>query len=118
MDAPRAITLRAMRRLALSLTALAIFVPTVHAAPFEVLVKDNYFKPKLAEIKKGRTVTWRWRGSNPHDVVVKRPDGSRAAKSVIKTSGSFSYTFRSTGTWRAICRIHENMTMKVVVRRS
>ena len=104
-------------KLALSVIGLAVLVPSVHAAPFEVLVKDNFFKPKVAEIKKGRTVVWRWKGTNPHDVVVKRPDGTRAAKSAIKTSGKFSYTFRSTGTWKALCRIHENMTMKVVVRR-
>ena len=81
-------------------------------------MKDNFFKPKLVEIEKGRKVIWRWKGSNPHDVVVKRPDGSRAARSVIKTSGTFGYTFRRTGTWKVLCRIHERMTMKVIVRRS
>lgn len=108
-----------MRKLTLSLVALAVLAPSAHAAPFEVLVKDNFFKPKVVEIKKDRKVTWLWRGSNPHNVALKKPGSAKVFKrSRLKTSGSFTYQFTTVGTWRAICEIHENMTMKVIVRRS
>lgn len=109
-----------MRKLALSLAALAVFVPTVHAAPFEVLVKDDFFKPTRVAIKKDRKVTWRWKGSNPHNVVISRAGSSKVIKrSPIKTgSGTFTHRFRRAGTFRVICELHHGMTMKVIVRRS
>lgn len=108
-----------MRKISLSITVLAVVVPLAHAAPVEVLVKDDFFKPKQVTIKKDRKVTWRWRGSNPHNVVIRKPGTSKVAKeSIIKTSGTFSYTFRRAGTWKVLCEIHENMRMKVIVRSS
>jgi plastocyanin len=109
-----------MRKVALSLVALAlaVVVPSVSAAPFEVLVKDNFFKPKLVEIKKDRKVTWVWKGTNLHNVAIKRAGTSKVIKrSALKDSGKFTYQFTRTGTFRVICEIHEKMTMKVVVRR-
>ena len=106
-----------MRKIALSIAALAVLVPAVHAAPVEVLVKDDFFKPRSITIKKDRLVTWRWRGENPHNVAIKRAGSSRVVKrSALKTSGRFTYQFRRTGTWKAVCEVHDGMTMKVVVR--
>ena len=113
-----------MRKLALSLTAAALLAATVPAvaSPLsaEVLVKDDFFKPKLVTIKKGGTVVWRWKGSNPHNVAIKKPGSSKVVKrSSVKTSGKYDYKFRSTGTWRIVCEIHPvNMRMKVVVKSS
>lgn len=108
-----------MRKLALSLAVLAAFVPAVHAAPTEVLVKDDVFKPKQVTIKKDSRVTWRWKGSNPHNVALKRPGSSKVVKrSPLKTSGRFTYRFRTAGTWKVLCEIHERMKMKVIVRSS
>lgn len=114
-----------MRKLALSLTAAALVMAAVPAvaSPLraEVLVKDDFFKPKLVTIKKGGTVVWRWKGTdNPHNVAIKKPGSSKVVKrSVVKTSGKYDYKFRSTGTWRILCEIHPvNMRMKVVVKSS
>ena len=107
-----------MRKLALSLVALAVVaVPAVHAAPVEVLVRDDYFKPKQVTIKKDRKVVWRWKGSNVHNVAIKKPGSSKVfRKSAFKTSGTYSYTFPRTGTWKILCQTHPtNMRMKVVV---
>jgi plastocyanin len=111
-----------MRRITLSATAacvLALAVPAVAATPV-VLVKDNVFKPKLVTIKKGGTVTWRWKGDNPHNVAIKKPGSSRIAKrSSLKTSGKYSSKFRATGTWRVLCEVHpRDMRMRVVVKSS
>jgi plastocyanin len=107
-----------MRKLALSLAALAVFVPSAQAAPFEVLVKDDFFKPKLVEIKKDRRVTWRWRGRELHNVALTKPGASRVyRRSRLKDSGSYTFQFGIRGTWKVVCEIHDKMTMKVVVRR-
>jgi plastocyanin len=108
-----------MRKIALSIAVLALLVPAVHAAPTEVLVKDNFFKPKQVTIKKGSRVTWRWKGSDLHNVAVKRPGSSKVAdRSRLKISGTYTYRFGRTGTWRAVCEVHDKMTMKVIVRSS
>jgi plastocyanin len=108
-----------MRKLALSLIVLVAAVPAVQAAPTEVLVKDNFFKPKQVTIEKGSRVTWRWKGSEPHNVALKKPGGWKVVKrSSLKTSGRFTYQFRTAGTWRVLCEIHKKMTMKVIVRSS
>jgi plastocyanin len=109
-----------MRKLALSLTAavaVAAAVPATAATPV-VLVKDNFFKPDRVVIKKGGKVTWRWKGSNPHNVVIKKPGTNKVIKrSTVKTSGSYTTRFRRTGKYPVLCEIHpRNMTMRVIVR--
>ena len=95
-----------MRKLALSLTAgvvLALAVPATAATPV-VLVKDDFFKPERVVIKKGGAVTWRWKGSNPHNVAIKKPGSNKVVKrSTVKTSGKYTTRFRSTGKWRVLC---------------
>lgn len=109
-----------MRRFALAIAAAAVVVagvPATAATPV-VLVKDNFFKPERVVIKKGGKVTWRWRGSNPHNVAIKKPGTNRVVKrSTIKTEGSYTTRFRRIGKWRVLCEIHpRNMTMRVIVR--
>lgn len=114
-----------MRKQALAITAAALVtaaVPAVAASPTTatVLVKDDFFKPKEVTIRKGGTVTWRWRGSNPHNVAIKRPGSSKVVKrSAVKKSGRYTSRFRAIGTWRVLCEIHPvGMRMRVIVKRS
>ena len=109
-----------MRKLALSITAAAVVlaaVPATAATPV-VLVKDDFFKPERVVIKKGGQVTWRWRGSNPHNVAIKKPGTNKVVKrSSVKTEGSYTTRFRRTGKWRVLCEIHpQRMTMRVIVK--
>jgi plastocyanin len=107
-----------MRKLTLSISiVLALAVPAAAATPV-VLVKDNFFKPKSVTIKKGGSVTWRWKGSNPHNVAIKKPGSSQVFKrSTIKTSGKYTRKFGLRGTWRVLCEVHPlDMKMKVVVK--
>lgn len=110
-----------MRKLALSTAVAAVLlaVPATAATPV-VKVKDNFFKPKKVTIKKGGKVTWRWKGSNPHNVALKKPGSSKVSKrSAIKSSGHFTYKFRRAGTWKVLCEVHPTqMRMKVVVKSS
>ena len=107
-----------MRKLILPLLAVAALVPVVaNAATSEVKVKDNFFKPKRVEIEKGDKVVWRWKGSNVHNVALKKPDSNKiSVASAFKTEGKFSHKFGRVGTWRALCETHpQNMRMKIVV---
>jgi plastocyanin len=110
-----------MRRLLLTAAAAAaaVAVPGAQAAPVEVLVRDDYFKPKRVPIKKDRRVVWRWRGSSLHNVAIKRPGSNKVVRrSAVKTSGSFRHKFRRTGTWRVLCEVHpKSMRMRVIVER-
>ena len=84
-----------------------------------MLVKDDFFKPERVVIKKGGQVTWRWRGSNPHNVALKPPGSSHVSKrSTVKTSGHYTTRFRKVGKWHVLCEIHPTkMRMRVIVRR-
>jgi len=104
-----------MRRLIATLTAAgavaAIAVPAVAAGP-TVRVGDDYFRAKTVTVKKGTTVTWRWVGSDSHNVVFK------GFKSTLKNKGTYRHTFRRRGTFRYVCTLHDDRGMRgtVVVR--
>ena len=108
-----------MRKAFLSLPIAAVIaVPLAYGATTEVKVKDDFFKPDRVTIKKGDRVLWRWRGENPHNVALKKPNRSNVAvRSAIKTDGKFSHRFRRVGTWRVLCEVHPvDMRMKVIVK--
>jgi plastocyanin len=107
-----------MRRIALSLVIAAALVPLAYAATTEVKVKDNFFKPDLVTIDKGDKVRWVWKGSNVHNVAIKKPGRNRIARaSAFKVDGRFTHQFGRVGTWRILCESHpRKMRMKVVVR--
>jgi plastocyanin len=109
-----------MRKVAVSLIAVvAVVVPAVHAAPTEVLVKDDFFKPKRVTIQKDSRVTWRWKGGDMHNVALVKPGAKKAfTRSPLQTNGKYTYKFGKTGTWRILCEVHNGMTMKVIVKSS
>jgi plastocyanin len=107
------------RALALAIaTALVIgaqVLPSA-AASRSVTVGDNFFRPTSVTVAKGTTVTWRWKGANPHNVTVtSAPRGVAKFHSTTKTSGNYSRTLRRAGTYRFICTVH-GFKMKIVVR--
>jgi plastocyanin len=75
-----------------------------------VTVADNTFSPKTATIRRGGTVTWRWKGKKAHNVV-----GKGFASKLIKT-GTFKRTFSKTGTFSYLCSLHRGMEGKVRVK--
>lgn len=99
--------------------ATATSVPTRAA----VEVGDNFFKssrnatsnPAVDTVAVGGSVTWTWSGSNSHSV---RSTGSPSfTSSAIMTSGSYSFTFTTAGTYAYDCAVHgASMSGIVVVR--
>lgn len=95
--------------LATAAAVLAVAGPALGAGK-TVKVDDNFFRAKTVTITKGDTVTWKWVGSNPHNVKF------ASFSSKLQVNGTFKRRFTKRGTFRYRCTIHSGMTGKVVVR--
>lgn len=83
---------------------------SARAATADVTIADNTFTDSAAAtltttITAGDAVLWTWTGSAPHSVTADDnsfddPTGS------FKTSGTFSHTFNTPGTYAYYCRVH------------
>jgi len=89
----------------------ALSVPALAAGP-TVRVADDYFKAKTVRITKGSTVTWKWVGSDDHQIA------GRGFRSRLRASGTYRHKFTKHGTFRYICTVHVEQGMKgtVIVR--
>jgi plastocyanin len=103
-----------MRTLLLALViALAAAAPAA-ASTKNVKVGDDFFKPKSITVHKGTTVRWNWKGSDAHNVVVRK--GPMHFQSHLRTEGHFAKTLKKRGTYKIICSVHQpsmRMTIKV-----
>jgi plastocyanin len=88
-----------------------------------VRIYDNYFLRDNLTVKRNTVITWRWPGfdeaGDVHDVKLKsRPKG---AKRFHSEAAATDYTFKRKltvpGRYRIVCTLHEEMTMKIRVRR-
>jgi plastocyanin len=111
-----------MRKLliAVLITAVsAVAASQALAASRGVKVGDDYFVRKgstpTITVRKGTTVTWRFRGNDLHNVAVTK--GPVRFHSPYKDSGSFSKKMRKAGRYTIVCTIHSGMKMKLRVTR-
>jgi plastocyanin len=82
-----------------------------------VLVKDNYFEPRSAEIVEGGRVVWKWRGENRHNVrFTKVPKGAARKGAKTRNQGHWKRTFFKPGVYRYVCRLWSGMRGSVTVR--
>jgi plastocyanin len=89
--------------------------PAVDAASTRtVQVRDSVYSPRVLKVRSGTKVVWNFNGSLPHNVEVTR--GPELFSSSIVRRGTFAHRMRERGTYRIVCTLHTNMTMKVVVR--
>jgi len=65
-----------------------------------VKVVDYKFVAKTIHISRGTTVTWKFLGSDPHNVTFS------GFHSKTMSSGSFKHKFRKAGTYKYHCTIH------------
>jgi plastocyanin len=100
-----------MALMAAAAVAAAIATPALGAGA-SVKVGDSFFRAKTVHITKGSTVTWRWSGSDSHNVVF------RGFKSKLQNKGTYRHRFMKAGTYRYVCSLHKDIGMKgtVVVR--
>jgi plastocyanin len=110
-----------MRKLfvsALVVGLLAAVAAQALASTRSVKVGDNFFgskgtKPTIS-VAKGTKVTWRWKGSEYHNVRVRK--GPRKFHSDVKNSGRYSKKLRRRGTYKIVCDVHpDKMRMTLVV---
>jgi plastocyanin len=112
-----------MRKLIASvlvLAALGIVASQAFAATRSVSVGDDWFvakgKPRTITVKKGTTITWRFRGKTMHDVDARK--GPAHFISSYKKRGTYSRTLRKAGTYVVYCDIHSpDMRMTIHVTR-
>jgi len=77
-----------------------------------VTVADNTFTPSSIQVAPGTTVTWTWAsGASSHNVTF--TDGTRSAD---RSSGTFTRTFSTAGTFSYTCTLHGGMNGSVLVK--
>jgi plastocyanin len=82
----------------------------VAASSRSVFLKHNAFHPRTVHIRRGGTVTWRWRdGSVRHNVI-----GS-SFRSPTKARGTYTLRFPGAGRFGYTCSIHPGMNGTVIV---
>ncbi len=80
--------------------------------PNSISVRDNYFTPATISVKAGSTVTWTWAGRNDHSVTF-----SDGTTSTTQSSGVYSRTFPTAGTYNYHCAVHgASMSASVTVQ--
>jgi plastocyanin len=79
-----------------------------------VKVTDSVYTPRKLTVPSGTRVVWRFDGALPHNVEVTR--GPELFSSSIFKKGTFTRRLRERGTYKIVCTLHTNMTMKVIVR--
>lgn len=73
------------------------------------------FSPASLTIKVGTTVVWTNSTSAPHTVTSATSAPDVIASDSIPNGGTFSFTFKKTGTYQYHCSIHPYMTGTIVV---
>ena len=72
-----------------------------------ISVRDNFFSPRSRTVARGTKVTWRWRGSNAHNVKFRKvPSGASKRGSSTQSSGRFARSLTKKGTYKYVCTIH------------
>lgn len=98
--------------------AVSVALPVASNAATDgatVVLKDIAFSKAKVTIRRGQTVTWRWRdGLTPHNVYstgrprFKGADARKTGKHVVRLTKA--------GTYRCVCTVHPNMKGSVVVK--
>jgi len=89
--------------------------PTTPATPQatdKVSVQNNSFSPADIQVAPGATVTWTWvQDASDHNVTF-----SDGVASTSKSSGTYTRTFNSVGTFPYSCTLHPGMNGTVTVK--
>ncbi len=103
------------------LIALAVGVAATSAAPSKrasktVKVEDDFYSPTSLTVSPGTKVKFNWVGNHKHNVVkTKGPGGAFSSTATSADGVNFKHKFSKSGTYKIICTIHPEMTMKIKV---
>lgn len=101
------------------LTVMSSMAVVAGAATQPVSVQDNQFVDGTSgngttTITAGDSVQWTWSGSNPH-TVDSNGGGETFSSGEQQTSGTFSHTFSTPGTYNYICGVHGTSMQGTVI---
>jgi len=89
--------------------------PAAGNPPAKVTIDNFHFSPAVITIKPGTTVTWVNKDDVPHTTTAK--GGAPAFDSgAIDTDATYSFTFKTPGTFAYYCKVHPHMTATIVVK--
>lgn len=77
-----------------------------------IAIRNFAFNPSQVSVKAGTKVTWTNNDSVPHTVT---SDSGALESGTVNSGGTFSYVFKTSGTFRYHCSIHPSMTATIVV---
>ena len=112
--------MRAMRTLLAALLLIAVaLLPAATAGAGKATTVDvgnGYYNPVAKTVKKGDKVRFKWIPSfEMHNVRVK--SGPEKFKSPTQAAGTWTRRFDKPGKFVLYCTEHEDMTMKLVVKK-
>ncbi len=84
-------------------------------APVKVSIADFVFEPKELIVTVGTTVTWVNADDVPH-TVTSTASPPLFGSQTMDTNDTFSFVFKTVGTYDYFCKLHPAMTGKVVVK--
>jgi plastocyanin len=87
--------------------------PVAKPATVAVQISMFAFAPKVLTIAPGTTVTWTNVDDEPHTVTAV---GGAFHSSALDTNDKYSFTFSRVGDYAYFCRLHPQMTGKIIVR--
>jgi len=70
-----------------------------------VSVCDNFYSPNASAIAAGSSITWTWRGSTNHSVTFQTGPVALGGSATM-SSGTFTQTFTTPGTYTYQCLVH------------
>lgn len=81
-----------------------------------ITVGNDFFSPTPDTVTAGSLITWTWATpSNGHSVTWDSGPDSLPSNSGVMTSGSYSATLNTAGTWRYHCSVHGAAMSGVIV---
>jgi plastocyanin len=96
----------------------AIGAPSVQNAgqlPVKVSIANFIYEPKELVVMAGTTVIWVNADDVPHTVTSTASPPNFDSKT-LDTDDKFSFTFKAAGAFDYFCKVHPNMTGKVLVK--
>ncbi len=86
--------------------------PTSDNNSQNIVIKNFKFEPSSITIKAGTTVTWTNQDKAPHTIV----SDDQTFNGNTDSNGTFSYTFKKSGTYNYYCSIHPSMIGTIIVQ--
>jgi plastocyanin len=77
---------------------------------------DNFYSPTKVTVTAGTVVTFKWTGSNTHNVTVLK--GPEKFTSPNQSDGTYNRTFTKPGTYKIACTFHPGMNLTLKVKKA